>query len=90
MRKFRRSNVLQLTGHSGIAGALTRGVPDRSGDELSPAPFIMKHSSDFSYDEPVGIVISGGQTGGETVPRFSAYIWAPAPEDESTEEAQAA
>jgi hypothetical protein len=50
----------------------------------------MKHSSDFSYDEPVGIVISGGQTGGETVPRFSAYIWAPAPEDESTEEAQAA
>jgi hypothetical protein len=50
----------------------------------------MKHSSDFSHDEPVGIVISGGQSGTDAVPRFSAYIWAPAPEEESTEEAQAA
>ena len=50
----------------------------------------MKHSPDASYDEPVGIVISGGHTGAEAVPRFSAYIWAPAPEEDSTEEAQAA
>lgn len=50
----------------------------------------MKHSSDASYDEPVGIVISGGHTREEAAPRFSAYIWAPAPEEESTEEAQAA
>ncbi len=50
----------------------------------------MKHSSDFSHDEPVGIVISGGQTDAQAIPRFSAYIWAPAPEDESKEEVQAA
>jgi hypothetical protein len=51
----------------------------------------MKHSSVASYDEPVGIVISGGHSSAETAPRFSAYIWAPAPEEESTEEeAQAA
>ena len=50
----------------------------------------MKHSSEASHDEPVGIVISGGPTVVEAAPRFSAYIWAPAPEEDSTEEAQAA
>jgi hypothetical protein len=50
----------------------------------------MKHSPVASHDEPVGIVISGGHARAETAPRFSAYIWAPAPEEESTEKAQAA
>ena len=50
----------------------------------------MKQSLDAAHDEPVGIVISGGHPLVEAAPRFSAYIWAPAPEEESTEEAQAA
>jgi hypothetical protein len=50
----------------------------------------MKHCSDLTHDEPVGIVISGGRTLAEAAPRFSAYIWAPAPEEESTEGAPAA
>jgi len=38
-------------------------------------------------DEPVGIVISnGGET--EQVPRFTAYVWGPAPEDELEPDAQ--
>lgn len=32
-------------------------------------------------DEPIGIVISRGWEP-ETTPRFSAYVWAPFPEDE--------
>jgi hypothetical protein len=50
----------------------------------------MKQSPDAVKDEPVGIVISGGQVHPESAPRFSAYIWAPAPEEESSEEVQAA
>jgi len=50
----------------------------------------MKHSSDTSQEEPMGIVISGGHSLAEPAPRFSAYIWAPAPEEEITEEVQAA
>jgi hypothetical protein len=50
----------------------------------------MKQSSDASHDEPVGIVISGGHALTEAAPRFSAYIWAPAPEDDVTEEIHAA
>jgi hypothetical protein len=49
----------------------------------------MKQTSDASYDEPVGIVISGGHPLAESAPRFSAYIWAPAPEDDLSEEVQA-
>jgi hypothetical protein len=49
----------------------------------------MKQTSDASYDEPVGIVISGGHSLSESAPRFSAYIWAPAPEDDLSEEVQA-
>jgi hypothetical protein len=30
-------------------------------------------------DEPVGIVISGGARG-DVIPRFSAFVWGPAPE----------
>jgi hypothetical protein len=50
----------------------------------------MKKNSSTTHDEPVGIVISGGHPLSETAPRFSAYIWAPGPEDERTEGAQAA
>ena len=42
-----------------------------------------------SYDEPVGIVISRGREP-ETTPRFSAYVWAPFPEDELEKKGQAA
>jgi hypothetical protein len=47
--------------------------------QTTPAPF----------DEPVGIVISRGHEP-ETTPRFSAYVWAPWPEDELEEETQPA
>jgi len=50
----------------------------------------MKKTSGAKQDEPVGIVISGGHQRSEAAPRFSAYIWAPGPEDESTEDVQAA
>jgi GMP synthase-like glutamine amidotransferase len=50
----------------------------------------MKHSSDTTRDEPVGIVISGGHSLAEAAPRFSAYIWAPAPDEEISKEVQAA
>jgi len=50
----------------------------------------MKYSSDTSSDEPVGIVISGGHSVAEPATRFSAYIWAPAPDEEIAEEVQAA
>ena len=49
----------------------------------------MKQTSQAQADEPVGIVISGGSTP-ETAPRFSAYMWAPGPEDEIIEEVQVA
>jgi hypothetical protein len=49
----------------------------------------MKQTSHAQADEPVGIVISGGHTP-ESTPRFSAYMWAPGPEDEVLEEIQAA
>jgi len=50
----------------------------------------MKQSTDATLDEPVGIVISGGRSPVEAAPRFSAYIWAPAPDEETVEEVQAA
>lgn len=40
-------------------------------------------------DEPVGIVISRGWEP-ETTPRFSAYVWAPFPDDELEPDEQAA
>lgn len=39
--------------------------------------------------EPVGIVISRGWEP-ETTPRFSAYVWAPSPDDEIRSEVQPA
>ena len=53
-------------------------------------PFHMMRSLDVSQEEPVGIVISGGHSPAEAAPRFSAYIWGPAPTDEVSEEIQAA
>ncbi len=55
-------------------------------------PFYMKqkkHETHIESDEPVGIVISSGWEV-ESVPRFSAYMWAPAPEDDAEEDVQPA
>lgn len=49
----------------------------------------MKKVKQPQIDEPVGIVISRGREP-ETIPRFSAYMWAPGPEDELEKEAQPA
>ena len=40
-------------------------------------------------DEPIGIVISRGWDP-ETTPRFSAYVWAPYPDDEVKTDVQIA
>ena len=50
----------------------------------------MKQSTEMTLSEPVGIVISGGHSPSDAAPRFSAYIWAPAPEEESAKAVQAA
>jgi hypothetical protein len=49
----------------------------------------MKKVKQAQIDEPVGIVISSGREP-ETTPRFSAYVWAPGPEDELEKDAQPA
>jgi hypothetical protein len=49
----------------------------------------MKRHMPQHNDEPVGIVISRGREP-ETTPRFSAYVWAPYPDDELDKEAQPA
>jgi hypothetical protein len=49
----------------------------------------MKQTSYAQVDEPVGIVISRGYSP-EVTPRFSAYMWAPGPEDEVSAEVHAA
>ena len=50
----------------------------------------MKQSTEMTLGEPVGIVISGGHSSSEPAPRFSAYVWAPAPDEESAKEVEAA
>ena len=50
---------------------------------------IMKQETHSPSEEPVGIVISRGWEP-VTSPRFSAYMWAPGPEDEVEEEVAAA
>jgi hypothetical protein len=72
------------------SGVLCGGRPRPFRGRTSSPHSIMKKSTDATLDEPVGIVISGGHPSAEAAPRFSAYIWAPAPEEESTEEVQAA
>ena len=47
----------------------------------------MKQKMQTQHDEPVGIVISRGRDP-ETAPRFSAYVWAPFPEEEVEKDAQ--
>ena len=49
----------------------------------------MKHETQIQFDEPVGIVISRGWEP-ETLPRFSAYMWAPAPDDETEQDVEPA
>ena len=49
----------------------------------------MKKKLPIQYDEPVGIVISRGREP-ETTPRFSAYVWAPFPDDELERSTQSA
>lgn len=50
---------------------------------------MMPQETQSQTDEPVGIVISRGWEP-ETTPRFTAYMWAPFPEDELEPEESAA
>jgi hypothetical protein len=59
------------------------------GHLLVMAFYMKKQTVQTQHDEPVGIVISRGREP-ETTPRFSAYVWAPGPEDELETEVQAA
>ena len=43
-----------------------------------------KKPAESGPSEPLGIIISNGSRQ-EVAPRFSAYVWAPAPEAEPTE-----
>ena len=65
------------------------GAPDRSGGTPPCWFYHMKKTVPTQFDEPVGIVISRGREP-ETTPRFSAYVWAPFPEDELEKKGQAA
>lgn len=47
----------------------------------------MKRKIEPQFDEPVGIIISRGREQ-ESTPRFSAYVWAPFPDDELEKDAQ--
>jgi hypothetical protein len=47
----------------------------------------MKHETQLQDEEPMGIVISSGWQP-ETTPRFTAYMWAPGPEDETEADIQ--
>jgi hypothetical protein len=49
----------------------------------------MKKTKEPARGEPVGIVISRGRDT-EAPPRFSAYVWAPGPEDELEKDVQPA
>jgi len=76
--------------HPLASGVLCGGRPRPFRGRTSLRTLFMKQSTDSTRDEPVGIVISGGHASSEAATRFSAYVWAPGPEDESTEEVQAA
>jgi hypothetical protein len=65
------------------------GASDRSGGTLFLRLYHMKQHLPTQFDEPVGIVISRGREP-ETTPRFSAYVWAPYPDDELEKETQPA
>ena len=82
-------NVLRILSPLASWVPLEHVSPTVPGTHLTPG-IMMKKSTHASSDEPVGIIISGGRSSSESAPRFSAYIWAPAPEEESAEEVQAA
>ena len=63
------------------------GCPRPFRGQLPLRSYHMKKSLPPTHDEPVGIVISRGRET-ETTPRFSAYVWAPYPEDELQKDAQ--
>lgn len=65
------------------------GAPDRSGGSPFSRFYHMKKPNPTQFEEPVGIVISRGREP-ETTPRFSAYVWAPFPDDELEKKGQAA
>jgi hypothetical protein len=73
---------------AGTVGALGGSAPARSGG-IHLSEFHMKQTSRTDVEEPVGIVISGGPVS-EAAPRFSAYMWAPGPEDDVIDTVQAA
>ena len=52
---------------------------------LSGVVIHMKKEVPLQSEEPVGIVISRGWEPA-TTPRFSAYMWAPGPDDEIDQE----
>ena len=76
-------------GQHGLIGALAWVPPTVPGAPFPSVPIIMKKSLPPQFDEPVGIVISRGREP-ETTPRFSAYVWAPYPDDELEKKAQTA
>ena len=82
-----REQRLAGTARLGPVGALGEGAPARSGGDPSRGTIIMKKSMPTEFDEPVGIVISRGREP-ETTPRFSAYVWAPFPDEELEKEPQ--
>lgn len=62
------------------------GAPDRSeGIPQYGVVIYMKQDTQLQNEEPVGIVISRGWEPA-TTPRFTAYVWAPGPDDEVEQE----
>ena len=62
------------------------GAPDRSGGTPQYGVVIyMKQDTQLQNEEPVGIVISRGWEPA-TTPRFTAYEWAPGPDEEVEQE----
>ncbi len=56
---------------------------------MTSAMSASKKKQQPSTDEPVGIVISSGPTEPES-PRFSAYVWGPAPQSTKSSPSKAA
>ena len=74
-----RAQRLVEVAADGAEAAYDVGIPAVSRDNLQGG-FHMKQAVPHE-DEPIGIVISRGWEP-ETTPRFSAYVWAPFPDDE--------
>lgn len=65
------------------------GCPRPFRGRLLSGVLIMKKTKQPQREEPVGIVISRGRDL-ESPPRFSAYVWAPGPDDELERDTQPA